>query len=74
MVESRLAPLPAPPLNGLHLGGLAFFVAGWLLMIFRDYLPAVLIDRLIAPLYVGALQDSQPGRSTFTLLRGRYKM
>lgn len=74
MVESRLAPLPAPPLNGLHLGGLAFFVAGWLLMIFRDYLPAVLLDRLIAPLYVGTLQDSQPGRSTFTLLRGRYKM
>jgi len=73
-VESQLAALPAPPLNTLHLAILVFFVLGWLLMIFRAYLPAVLSDRLLAPLYVRALRDSQPERSTLTLQRGTYRM
>jgi len=74
LVETQLAPLPAPPLGGLHLAVLAFFVVGWLLMLFRAYLPASLTDRLLAPLYVRVLRDSQPDASTLTLQRGQYRM
>ncbi len=74
MVETQLAPLPAPPLSALHLAVLAFFVLGWLLMIFRAYLPASLTDRLLAPLYVRVLRDSQPDTTTLTLQRGQYRM
>ena len=74
LVETQLAPLPAPPLSALHLVVLAFFVLGWLAMIFRAYLPASLTDRLLAPLYVRVLRDSQPDPSTLTLQRGQYRM
>ena len=58
----------------LHLAVLIFFVLGWLLMIFRAYLPGVLSDHLLAPLYVRALRGSQPEQSTLTLQRGTYRI
>lgn len=73
LVETQLTTLPALPLNALHLSVLAFFVLGWLLMIFRNYLPAAWLDRYAAPLYVRALNSSQPDRMTFTLRRNQYR-
>lgn len=72
MVESQLAPLPAPPLNALHLAILAIFILGWLVMIFRAYLPGFLGEKLTAPLYVRVLRDSQPEQTTLNLQRGQY--
>ena len=72
LVESQMAPLPAPPLNALHLAILTIFVLGWLAMIFRGYLPRLLGERLTAPLYVRVLRDSQPERTTMSPQRGQY--
>lgn len=74
LVESRLAPLTGAPLNGWHLAVLAFFVLGWLVMIFRAYLPGSFGERLLAPLYVRALLGSQPARTAMTFRRSNYRI
>lgn len=74
LVETQLMALPAPPLHSMHLMVMVFFVAGWLAMIFRAYLPESLTDRLLAPLYVRVLRDSQPEHATLTLKRGKYQV
>lgn len=73
LVETQLITLPALPLNALHLAIMAIFVLGWLLAIFRLYLPSQWVDKVGAPLYVRALKSSQPNRTTLTLRRSEYR-
>lgn len=73
LVETQLFTLPALPLNALHLAIMAIFVLGWLLTIFRLYLPTQWVDTVIAPLYVRVLRSSQPDRMTTTLHRSQYR-
>ncbi|MEQ8703921.1 MAG: proton-conducting transporter membrane subunit [Phaeodactylibacter sp.] len=73
-VESQLAQLTAPALNGLHMGIAGFFVLGWLLMVFRDYLPGTVNDSWIARIYLWALRASQPMRTTLNLRRSAYRL
>lgn len=73
-VESQLVHMTAPALNGLHVGLAIFFVLGWLLMIFRDYLPDAVSDGWIARVYGWALRSSQPLRTTLNLRRSAYRL
>lgn len=73
-VESQLAHLTAPGLSGLHIGIAAFFVVGWLLMIFRAYLPEPVEDSWMARTYIWALRASQPLRPTLNLRRSAYRL
>jgi NAD(P)H-quinone oxidoreductase subunit 5 len=73
-VESQLAHFTAPALNGLHLGIGLFFVLGWLLMIFRDYLPDPVGDSWITRIYVWALRSSQPLRNSLNVRRSAYRL
>lgn len=73
-VESQLAHFTAPALNGLHPGIGLFFVLGWLLMIFRDYLPDPVGDSWITRIYVWALRSSQPLRNSLNVRRSAYRL
>lgn len=73
-VESQLIAASAPGLNGLHIGIALFFLLGWLMMIFRDYLPDPVSDSWIARIYTWALRSSQPLRRTLSLRRTAYRL
>lgn len=73
-VEQQLMVLEAQPLAYWHVAILLLFVGGWLLMIFRAYLPGVATDRWLAPLYIRALRNSQPPARTLTTQRGDYSL
>ncbi len=72
-VERQIAHFTALPLNALHLSIAAFFLLGWLMMIFRAYLPSAIEGRWLSPLYVRFLQSSQPVRSSLNLRRSAYR-
>ncbi len=73
-VESQLAQFAAQPLNVLHIGLAAFFLLGWLAMIFRAYLPKSSGQSWLVPLYLRALKVSQPGKDSLNLRRSAYKL
>ncbi len=73
-VETQLSPLTAPPLSGLHAAIALFFVLGWLLMIFREYLPGPAEDGWMIRIYAWALRASQPLRTTLNLRRSAYRL
>ena len=73
-VESQVANMLAQPLAGWHLAILALFGLGWLLMIFRRYLPTSATAGWIAPLYMRALRGSQPPMASMNVRRGDYRL
>jgi len=73
-VELQVAHFTALPLNALHLSIAAFFLLGWLFMVFRAYLPKAIESRWLSPLYVRFLQSSQPVRSSLNLRRSAYRL
>jgi len=73
-VESQLSAMVAQPLAGWHVAILVLFVIGWLLMIFRRFLPASATDGWIAPLYMRALRGSQPSIASVNTRRGEYRL
>ncbi len=74
LVETQLMEIGVQPLTAIHIIIAAFFLLGWLMMIFRAYLPNSISQGLLTKLYVRALLDSQPASQTMNLQRKAYRL
>ncbi len=74
LVEQQLPQFTPLPMRLIHWVTLALFLTGWLLMIFRGYLPGSIASSWLVRIYVRALRSSQPQSSTMTLHRGLYRL
>lgn len=71
-VEHQIPMDLGRPLATWHLALLGLFVLGWLLMLFRSYLPTGAGRSWLTPLYVRALGASRPASTTWTTRRTQF--